>query len=111
MASPRIISQRLNWGSERECSRARTACRPVLARVLFFLTEVVAEIQAGGGTDDQDAKRRKCPTVTAISSLRTTRMCGKRRPLCSADQLKFENDFIYCHSLPGMKIEGLRKHP
>ena len=23
---------------------------------------------------------------------------------------KFENDFIYCHSLPGMKIEGLRKH-
>jgi uncharacterized protein len=24
---------------------------------------------------------------------------------------KFENDFIYCHSLPGMKIEGLRKNP
>ena len=24
---------------------------------------------------------------------------------------KFENEFIYCHSLPGMKIEGLRKHP
>ena len=24
---------------------------------------------------------------------------------------KFENDFIYCHSLLGMKIEGLRKHP
>ena len=24
---------------------------------------------------------------------------------------KFENDFIYCHSLPGMKIDGLRKHP
>ena len=24
---------------------------------------------------------------------------------------KFENDFIYCHSLPGMKIEGLRTHP
>ena len=24
---------------------------------------------------------------------------------------KFENDFIYCHSLPGTKIEGLRKYP
>jgi len=24
---------------------------------------------------------------------------------------KFENDFINCHSLPGKKIEGLRKHP
>jgi len=24
---------------------------------------------------------------------------------------KFENNFIYCHSLPGMKIEGLRKYP
>ena len=24
---------------------------------------------------------------------------------------KFENDFIYCHSLPGTKIEALRKHP
>jgi uncharacterized protein len=24
---------------------------------------------------------------------------------------KFENDFIYCHSLPGAKIEGLRKNP
>jgi len=24
---------------------------------------------------------------------------------------KFENDFICCHSLPGMKIDGLRKHP
>jgi nitroimidazol reductase NimA-like FMN-containing flavoprotein (pyridoxamine 5'-phosphate oxidase superfamily) len=23
---------------------------------------------------------------------------------------KFENDFIYCHSLPGTKIDGLRKH-
>jgi nitroimidazol reductase NimA-like FMN-containing flavoprotein (pyridoxamine 5'-phosphate oxidase superfamily) len=24
---------------------------------------------------------------------------------------KFENEFIYCHSLPGTKIEGLRQHP
>jgi len=47
------------------------------------------------------------------------RSCHFARLACVVDgdpyvvpiNYKFENEFIYCHSLPGKKIEGLRKHP
>lgn len=32
-------------------------------------------------------------------------------PYVTPINYKFENDSIYCHSLPGLKIEGLRKNP
>lgn len=32
-------------------------------------------------------------------------------PYVTPINYKYENDFIYCHSLPGLKIEGLRKNP
>ena len=47
------------------------------------------------------------------------RSCHFARLACLVDgepyvvpiNYKFENDCIYCHSLPGKKIEGLRRYP
>lgn len=37
--------------------------------------------------------------------------CVNGEPYVIPINYKFEKDFIYCHSLPGMKIESLRKNP
>ena len=58
-------------------------------------------------------------TLSDKDALELLRSCHLARLACVINDepyvvpinYRFENDFIYSHSLPGMKIEGLRRNP